>query len=272
MHEEIKKIIRTVQVSFPFLQNYKFNLIRFIRTQFKIPFEQDFKAFSLLSIPKDALFLDIGANRGQSADAIFMNVNKRIRLQLFEPNQLLCQKLSRFFGNNNQVTINNFGLGEQDSTSPLFVPFYNQWMFDGLASFIEYEAVSWLKNRLFFYNQESLKIQKTYCQIKKLDDLNLDPFFMKLDVQGYEFSALKGGEQTIKKYKPILLIENPDDFEAITDYLQDFGYQIYSFQEGNLIPNTKGKLNTFFMTPDRLAMVESSDQNNVSDNVLSRLY
>ena len=99
---------------------------------------------SLLPIPKDALFLDVGANRGQSTDAIFMNVDKQIRLQLFEPNQFLCKKLSKFFGDNSQVTIKNFGLGDENTTSPLFVPFYNQWMFDGLASFVEYEAVSCL--------------------------------------------------------------------------------------------------------------------------------
>ena len=197
---------------------------------------------SLLTVPKDALFLDIGANRGQSTDAIFLNVDNKIRLQLFEPNQFLCQKLSKFFGDNNQVTINNFGIGDQNTESPLFIPFYNEWMFDGLASFVESEAVSWLQDRIFFYKPDLLKVQKTKCQVKKLDDLNLDPFFIKIDVQGYEFSALKGGEQTIKKYKPIFLIENPDNLDEIIDYLGEFGYQIYAFNKGEFIPNTKGCL------------------------------
>lgn len=271
MKKTLKKTIRTLQIQFPVLQNYKFNIIRFIRNQFKIPFEQDFKALSLLPIPKDALFLDVGANRGQSTDAIFMNVDKQIRLQLFEPNQFLCKKLSKFFGDNSQVTIKNFGLGDENTTSPLFVPFYNQWMFDGLASFVEYEAVSWLQNRVFFYNQELLKVQKTDCQVKKLDDLNVDPFFMKLDVQGYELAALKGGEQTIKKHKPILLIENPDELDLIIDYLREFGYQIYAFQEGKFILNTKGHLNTFFMTPDKLALADTVDNRTASDVELSKV-
>jgi len=268
---KLKKTLRTVQINFPSLQNYKFNLTRFIRTQFKIPFEQDFKALSILQIPEDALFLDVGANRGQSTDAIFMNVGKKIRLQLFEPNKFLCKKLSKFFGDNSQVKINNFGLGEENSTSPLFVPFYNQWMFDGLASFVEYEAVSWLQNRVFFYNQELLKVQKIDCQVRKLDDLNLDPFFIKIDVQGYEFSALKGGEQTLKQYKPILLIENPEDLDLIIDYLRGFGYQIYAFQEGKFIPNTKGYLNTFFMTPDKFAIVDFVANRTASDAILSKV-
>lgn len=271
MKNSFKKIIRTIQIQFPFLQTYKFNVIRFIRNQFKIPFEQDFKALSLLSIPENSLFLDVGANRGQSTDAIFMNVEKKIRLHLFEPNQFLCQKLSKFFGHDSQVTINNFGLGDQDTSSTLFVPFYNQWMFDGLASFVKHEAVSWLQNRVFFYKQELLKIQKTNCQVKKLDNLNLDPFFIKLDIQGYEFSALRGSEQTIKKYKPILLIENPDNLDEIINYLRGFGYQIYSFQEDKFIPNIKGKLNSFFMTPDKFKIANSVAAYNASNNRLSKV-
>lgn len=40
-----------------------------------------------------------------------------------------------------------------------------------------------------------------------LDSLNLAPDFIKLDVEGMEWHALKGGEQTIKRYKPVIMLE-----------------------------------------------------------------
>jgi hypothetical protein len=87
-----------------------------------------------------------------------------------------------------------------------------------------------------------------------LDELGLDPFFIKLDIQGYEFQALKGGERTIKTYEPILLVESPN--ETTINYLKGFGYQFYAFKEGKFIPGVKGEQNTFFMTENKSSVVK----------------
>jgi hypothetical protein len=42
----------------------------------------------------------------------------------------------------------------------------------------------------------------------KLDSLDLEPIdYMKIDCEGYEYNILVGAEQTIKKYKPIVVVE-----------------------------------------------------------------
>lgn len=42
----------------------------------------------------------------------------------------------------------------------------------------------------------------------KLDSLNLTQFdYMKLDCEGYEYNIIVGAEQTIKKYKPVIVVE-----------------------------------------------------------------
>jgi hypothetical protein len=42
----------------------------------------------------------------------------------------------------------------------------------------------------------------------RLDDLHLGPIdFIKIDVEGFELPVLKGGEETIKKWRPIICIE-----------------------------------------------------------------
>jgi len=47
---------------------------------------------------------------------------------------------------------------------------------------------------------------KTIC----LDDINEQPLFIKLDVEGCEYKALIGAERLIKTYRPILYIELKD--------------------------------------------------------------
>ncbi|NEO99264.1 MAG: FkbM family methyltransferase [Symploca sp. SIO2E9] len=253
----MKKLLRTLQINFPYLLDKKFRLMRLFRNRLEIPFENDFHALSLFPDLEGALFLDVGANRGQSTDAILMKRKniKNIRIHLFEPNELLLENLKGMFGNNEGIVINNFGLGDETVESVLFIPFYKKWMFDGLASFNEKKAKNWLKDRLFFYREQFLTVRKVTSHIRKLDELNLDPFLIKLDLQGYEYSALKGGEQTIRTYEPVLLIESPD--QRIINYLKVFGYQLYAFNEGKFLPGIKGKINTFFMTQQKWSLVRN---------------
>ncbi|NEO34353.1 MAG: FkbM family methyltransferase [Symploca sp. SIO3C6] len=251
----MKKLLRTLQVNFPYLLNKKFTLMRFFRNRLEIPFEEDFHALSFFPDVEGALFLDVGANRGQSTDAILMK-RKNIRIYLFEPNELLCENLKNLFCNNEKIFINNFGLGDETVEQFLFVPFYKKWMFDGLASFDEQKARNWLKGKLFFYRDQFLTVHKVISQIRRLDELNLDPFLIKLDLQGYEYNALKGGEQTIIKYEPVLLIESPE--QIIINYLKAFGYQLYAFREGKFIPGIKGKINTFFMTQQKWSLLKNA--------------
>ena len=67
----------------------------------------------------------------------------------------------------------------------------------------------------------------------KLDDLNINQLdYIKIDCEGYELNILKGAEQTIKKFKPVIVIEqkfhkdvgHADDGEAVR-LLNSFGVQ-----------------------------------------------
>jgi FkbM family methyltransferase len=255
MNRNIRKLLRTLQIQFPYLLETKFALTRLFRNCLSIPFESDFHALSLFPDIDEALFLDVGANRGQSTDAILM-ARKNVRLQLFEPNQLLFKKLRDMFGNNEKIIINNFGLGDKSLENTLYIPFYNKWMFDGLASFNEEKARNWLKGRILFFNEQLLSLHKLKCQIKTLDELNLAPYFIKLDIQGYEYQALKGGEQTIKTYEPILLIESPN--ARMINYLKGFGYQFFAFKKGKFLSGTIGDPNTFFMTESKWSLIKDN--------------
>ncbi len=66
-----------------------------------------------------------------------------------------------------------------------------------------------------------------------IDNLNLTALsFLKLDIEGYEYYALKGAEQTIIKYQPVIIIEEKGyskryfkiPRKASLEFLDDLGY------------------------------------------------
>jgi FkbM family methyltransferase len=255
MNSGVKMLLRTVQTNFPILLDAKFSFMRRYRNLRRVPFDQDFDGIRLFPVGEGTLFLDVGANRGQSAEAILM-MTKGCLLQLFEPNPLLCEKLRRQFRNNRRIAINEFGLGNRTSEESLFVPFYKNWMFDGLASFERDKAHDWLQGRIFFYKKERISLREVQCTIKRLDDLDLAPFLIKLDVQGYEFDVILGGERTLRNHEPVLLIESPPTDDLIA-FLGKIGYAFYTFRDNKFIHRIAEGNNTFFMTERKASLVRS---------------
>ena len=73
------------------------------------------------------------------------------------------------------------------------------------------------------------------------NDIKVD--FIKIDTEGYEYNILKGGEKTIKKYKPIIQLEynvtnmkqcniNP---EQLLNYINELGYKQHNLIDEELI-------------------------------------
>jgi FkbM family methyltransferase len=63
--------------------------------------------------------------------------------------------------------------------------------------------------------------------VQRLDELNLPPAnLIKIDVEGFEFEVLTGGEQYIKSSYPILVIEQEQKRSQSTELLLSWGYNI----------------------------------------------
>jgi FkbM family methyltransferase len=250
-----KKLIRTLQVEFPFLLDLKFAVMRYWRAVLRRPFERDFAALPLLRPPQGAEFLDVGANRGQSIEAIHM-VCPQVIVRAFEPNVLLFDKLRSRFGDCSWVRLENVGLGAEVMEATLYVPFYKRWMFDGLASFDEREARGWLPGRMYFYSDQHLRVETSVCRLRRLDDLDASPFFIKIDVQGLELEVLRGARQTLQRYHPVLLIEAPG--KSVLDFLEQLGYTPCAYANGHFMRGEHGNPNTFFMTEGAISRLNES--------------
>ena len=78
-------------------------------------------------------------------------------------------------------------------------------------------------------------------QLFRLDDLEVGhPEMVKIDVEGLELDVLKGAETTLRKFRPILIVEVSENREnahhassEILEFIQDLGnYQVFKLKGG----------------------------------------
>ena len=245
---QLKRLFRTIQINLPFLQDLRFTIQRAIREMTNTPAESDFEALRLIPGMDDALAIDIGANRGDTIQAICMRT-RNTKVIGFEPNPLVFSRLHRIYKRNPKVKLFNFGLSNTDEIVTLNVPFYKNFMFDGLASFDVESALGWLKGRIFFYSDKLLRLRKIDCCLTPLDTLELAPAFIKIDVQGFEYQVLCGAVNTIRRSRPAILIETPSS--QVVSLMKKLNYQPFRYDGKSLLPGF-GSLNTFFLDESRL--------------------
>lgn len=243
----IARHIRALQSRFPALANTKADLQRAVRQTLKIPFERDFAILPQLTLPEDSDILDIGANRGQSIDAIRLFVEGH-PIHSFEPDPTLFAALERRHMTTPGLHLYNVGLGEAARDIPLFTPSYRGYVYDGLASFSREDASDWLNaETIANFDPNALAIRETLCQIRTLDSFALTPSFIKIDVQGFEAQTLLGGEATIKTHKPYILLENNAKADEV---LRGWGWTRTRISPDlTLEPDTWGDLNTLYIAP-----------------------
>ena len=73
---------------------------------------------------------------------------------------------------------------------------------------------------------------KGHEKIKSLDSLKIkDIGLIMIDTEGYELNVLKGAVSTIKKYKPVLVLEfHTTKKNTVNNLTQKFGYSLSELQ------------------------------------------
>jgi len=242
-------VLRDMQSRFGPLLETKAKLQRALRRARKRPFEQDFYVLSGLNF-ENGLCLDVGGNRGQSVDAIRL-MQPDCKIISVEPSGILADALKEQTEDDPNTEILNIGLGDKAGELTLYTPFYRDFMYDGLASFVEDEARQWLNaETVWKFDPDLLRLEKRACKIKTLDSLKLDPDFIKLDVQGFERQVLQGGRKTIARAKPLILMENNEPGDEL---LLEMEWHRAAYADGKLRLNKLGHNNTLYMHPDSKA-------------------
>lgn len=151
--------------------------------------------------------IDVGGNMGFFALILNEIVGESGKIYSFEPSEQLCKKLT------STVEIINIALGDKEGTSSLY---YNPKQ-SGLSSMVTHDE----NNSLV----EEIKITTIDKFSQKISDRIS---FIKIDTEGFEPQVLRGAQETIKKYKPVIYIELGGDhlessIEALK-VLKEFGY------------------------------------------------
>ena len=183
-------------------------------------------------------FIDVGANQGEYSLWAGRKVGNSGRVISFEPMKDLFTQLKENFDLNQNL---------KKVFTPVQICLSNE---SGELVLYTKPGLNEGTNTIFGSDEftiplgkiklETLDSQVNHLGIQKLN-------MMKIDVEGAELQVLKGGEETLKKFKPKLLIDiNKDacksggyEAEDILNFLTQFGYTFYKIGlRGKLSPIT----------------------------------
>ena len=195
-----------------FIDNAHF-LIRCLRYRFRTE-KLQIKTMMGLHL-KGATVLDIGANNGIYCFWMMRAVGPSGNVIAFEPQPETCEGIVRqkFRFNWSNLRVMNVALSDLEGQKSLS----RQRIGDGSATL---EATRRRKT------DATLKVQVT-----KLDTIADETFsklkFIKCDVEGHERNVFLGGEQTIRRYRPVVQFESTvtdPRTQDIFEFFRDLGY------------------------------------------------
>lgn len=253
----MNKIVRSLLLQFPKTYDFIFKVKNnyLVNYYLKKVHEPDFKAFDLLASDAPQLFLDIGANVGMSALSIF-TLKSNAKVISFEPNFINYPFLEKLVNKFNNFQYMSVGLGNEAQSLDFYYPIYNNKHMTALGSCDRQKAESWLNEKtVYFFDADKLKIEKITIDIQTLDSFHLQPDFIKMDVEGFEYQVLLGSSTTINDNRPILLIEGVAKDDKVHQQLKDWQYETFKFFDNKFYLDEFDCDNNFFIPKEKTALI-----------------
>lgn len=154
----------------------------------------------LENIRHSRCFIDVGANCGIYT-VLACTINPKIRVVAIEPVPKVCEALVHNVTQNNldsSVTVLNVALGDSNGT----VPFH------------EAEDSTMGSLAVGGYQGQKGRVMQVKCRTLDsiVEELNIEPDFVKIDVEGFEDVVLSGASWVLSKFRPRIVMEaNPGD-------------------------------------------------------------
>lgn len=167
--------------------------------------------------------LDIGANIGTTVTRLAAKVGSDGYVIGFEPSPANYKRATGHIHLNKleNCKVENIGLGDKLGSLKLFrVNEHNP----GMNRILKSEEVA----DMYPYDEVQIITLDDYCVKNNIKSLNA----IKIDVEGFEYFVLKGGFETLSKWRPVIMMEVNHDFlkeQALTaqhvfDLLKKCGY------------------------------------------------
>ena len=181
--------------------------------------------------------LDIGANIGCHTLRFAKLVGPEGRVIAFEPMEWAFSKLKR------NVELNNFSIilekaGLSNETKTEQICFKSSWP-------VDHKPIPEAQME----NLVQLTTLDDYLKGKQFKNIDM----IKIDVDGYEFKVLRGAAETLKTYKPVIIMEavartlkrwkGGGNIEDMLLYVQGFGYKLFSVKDFKMFPDIHSFIN-----------------------------
>ncbi len=182
---------------------------------------------------KPVYIFDVGANQGNYS-LMVLDIFKGVDLNLFsfEPSNFTFKILKKKLGKNNS-NLFNFGLGEKEESRILFTTEKGL----GLASLYQRNLEEY-NMKMDIKEEVNIQTLDNFCKKNKIKKIDL----LKIDVEGHEFSVLKGAEKMINSDSiDYIQFEFGCNYDSKT-YFKDFfyllnpRYEIYRILKDGLYP------------------------------------
>ena len=202
----------------------------------KIVYDSDFKIIKILEknnfFKKKRLILDIGANDGMSY-SILRKFSRFTKIISFEPNNSNYRNLKKIEKKDDNFKCKKLALSNKNEKKYFYTPYFKKYALTQISGISKTGVKQRLKKSLFVKNLlKKIIIKKETLNTFKLDKFNYNPRFIKIDIEGHEFECIKGSLKTIKRSKPILMVEYDKKIcDKIFMLLKRYNYQRYIFNK-----------------------------------------
>ena len=198
--------------------------------------------------------LDVGANDGTSIRMI-RQFQKSAKIIAFDP-------ITKPRFNLRNVDFKEFALNNKTERFSLFTPTVRGKTLTQYSSFHSEKLRRQIEHDLGITSTDYGIVEKS-VEAQILDSLNLEPFFIKIDVEGAEKAVLEGAFTTIENHLPVILIEiqNHETFTSISGEMERHGYICISLEpsinlksekvRSNVISDYRNSQNNYVWIPTR---------------------
>ena len=168
------------------------------------------------------IILEIGANIGCFCIPIAKKVGSNGKVYAFEPQKFIFNLLKKNIECNElkNVQVFNNAIGNTNKILELNdFDYSQQGNFGGIGLKEDYDNSCCARIKGTKKNKIQTFTLNNFLNLKKCN-------FIKIDVELMELDVLSGGNEFIKKFRPIIWLENQNDFpNKINDYLLSIEYQ-----------------------------------------------
>lgn len=234
--------------------------------------DEDYFIFKVFNEP-ESVILDIGANWGYSVCSLWA-VGVKSRIISFEANgmNMRClQAIRDDFPDVYQYYIQ--ALSDQIGSLTFVAPIFNSEIMSALCTAQDSPNIKSLAKNIADYVRQYLPKEDDWfdfglhefsTEVCSLDSFlsktdtfvnKYDVCAIKIDVEGLEFQVLRGAQELLMKFKPLILAEGGNRHSGLREYMDALGY-LFAERDGEKLVLTSelGKnSNGFFIHKDKLS-------------------